>query len=120
VNDFFQAVRARDGLTTLSSILNRLVRYAEEHFQDEEKIALAAGVPVAILEPHKQEHEYLTMEIFHIAELYNSSDKVEESVEETASLLKKWLLEHIMNEDMKEAPYLSDMSDDDIKKILQE
>lgn len=120
VNDFFKSVQQGQGRAVLASILNRLVKYAEEHFQDEERIAAAAGFPHEKLELHKQEHEKLTLEIFHIAELYASEKGLEKSVEETADLLKKWLMDHILAEDMQEAPYLAGLNKNEVKKALEQ
>lgn len=118
VNDFFSAVQQKKGRVILASILNRLVKYAEEHFQDEETIAATAGFPSVRLERHKEEHEKLTLEIFHIAELYGSEKDLDKSVEETAALLKKWLMDHILSEDMEQAPYFSRFDEGDVKKVL--
>jgi hemerythrin-like metal-binding protein len=119
VNDFFRAVRQEGDREMLASILTRLVRYAEEHFQDEERLAAAAGFPADKLEVHKREHEKLTLAIFHIAELYGSRADLQKSVEETATLLKRWLLDHILDADMQEAPYLSRLDDKVIQKVLK-
>ena len=76
-------------------MLNRLVAYAEEHFQHEEALMQSIGYPR--LERQQDLHEKLFSSIFMLNEkLSQSSAKVDS---ETLRFLKDWLVEHIVKED---------------------
>ncbi len=76
-------------------VLNRLVAYAEEHFQREEALMQSIGYPR--LERQHDLHEKLFSSIFSLNEkLSRNSVKVDS---ETLRFLKDWLVEHIVKED---------------------
>jgi hemerythrin len=76
-------------------VLNRLVAYAEEHFQHEEALMQSIGYPG--LARQQELHEKLFSSIFTLNEkLSQSSIKVDS---ETLRFLKDWLVEHIVKED---------------------
>lgn len=110
VNTFYDAVK-KDGdadNTLPYSILNRLVSYAEEHFMDEELAMEQAGCPDSLIAEHKAIHEELVKTIFEITQKITSSpDTSTHALTEVGELLRKWLLEHILDEDMRYAPYVS-------------
>lgn len=75
-------------------IMLELVDYTCSHFAFEEELLEESGYDAT--EIHKQTHEAFTTEIHN---LHDRLKKGEDIVEETASLLKDWLLQHIMHDD---------------------
>jgi len=95
VNEFHDE-QARGGKSQeVLQVLNRLVAYAEEHFQHEEALMRSIGYPR--LARQQDLHEKLFSSIFALNEkLSRSSVKVDA---ETLRFLKDWLVEHIVKED---------------------
>lgn len=62
ISNFHEAVKAGHSKEKVFFLLNSLVRYAEEHFKDEEELMAAARFPE--LAKHKLEHEKLTVTVF--------------------------------------------------------
>jgi hemerythrin len=102
-NDFHSSVKNNANKSTMFSILNHLVSYAEEHFADEEKIMQKAGVPAEHFEYHKELHEKLTLSVFDLnAALERGESK---TIDEIEVFLNDWLIKHILEEDRKMLPY---------------
>ena len=109
VNDFNQAVAKGEGAKLAYSILNRLIQYAEKHFQDEEKLLEIARYPREQLNAHLREHERLTEEIFRHEENWSSYGK--DALPEIGRFLQEWLMEHILTSDMKYSRYVANVDD---------
>lgn len=110
VNTFYDSLKKDRGSdnSLAYSILNRLVSYAEEHFMDEELAMEQARCPDSLIAEHKAIHEELVRAIFEITEkITSSADTSTHALTEVGALLQKWLLEHILDEDMRYAPYVS-------------
>ena len=80
----------------LSVILNRLIRYCQRHFQDEE--ALMAEYGYADLPAHRQEHEQLVMHIFTLSEELGREPCNRDRL---LTFLNTWITSHIMKVDKK-------------------
>lgn len=77
-------------------VLNRLIAYAENHFQHEEALMTENGYPR--LASHQALHEQMYASVFVLNErLALETSKVDA---ETLRFLKTWLLDHILKEDM--------------------
>jgi len=102
-NDFHASVKKNANKSTMFSILNHLVSYAEEHFADEELIMRKAGVSAEHFEYHKDLHEKLTLSVFELnSELERGEPK---TLHEIEVFLNDWLIKHILEEDRKMLPY---------------
>lgn len=102
-NEFHAALKENKSSDILFPILNSLIRYAEEHFRDEESVMELAGYPPNDALSHKEIHDQLVREIFTMAEeLKNNGEKTLHDVE---VFLNGWLIKHILLEDKKIAPY---------------
>ena len=77
-------------------VLNRLIAYAEEHFQHEEALMRDAGYPR--LESHQTMHSALVTSVFAINERLAAD--VSGARAEILSFLKRWLVEHVVKSDM--------------------
>ncbi|GAB4132523.1 MAG: hypothetical protein Fur0015_06030 [Ignavibacteriales bacterium] len=102
-NEFHSSVKNNANKSTMFSILNNLVSYAEEHFTDEEAVMQKAGVPEEHFNYHKELHEKLTLSVFELnAELEKGETK---TLNEIENFLNEWLIKHILEEDKKLVPY---------------
>ena len=97
INDFHDE-HARGGKSQdVLHVLNRLVAYAEEHFQHEE--ALMRSIDYPGLARQQALHEKLFSSIFTLNEKLSQSAAEVDS--ETLRFLKHWLVGHIVKEDME-------------------
>ena len=106
INNFhFTYMQDRDRRDILQ-VLNELVRYAEEHFQHEERIMAERGYPE--LDRHRDIH----VELFET--LFSLQTKLEKgtigSDKETVEFLRTWLTDHIAEEDRALGKFLAEAS----------
>ena len=106
VNTFYDAVKHGQGRDMPYLILNRLVSYAEEHFIDEEIAMEQARCPEELVSEHRKIHEELVAAIFEVTEKV-TAESSDQALSDVGELLRKWLLEHILYDDMRYAPYVS-------------
>ena len=107
VNNFYDAVKHGKGTDIIYPILNNLVSYSEEHFRDEETAMEKAGCPENMIAEHKAVHEKLVEAIFEVTEKTTASNTAtSDALVEVGELLKTWLMDHILKEDMQYAPYV--------------
>ncbi len=78
----------------LNDIIEQLIDYTQSHFGFEEEMMAEAGYK--FIKPHKKVHELF---IKRVSEFTLRSAKGEDIVEELHSMLSKWLINHIANED---------------------
>lgn len=82
-------------------ILNELCVYARDHFSHEEKLMEASGYP-ELIDVRKKHNEFITA----LADItFNATRDVFET-EKLNSLLSYWLVNHILDEDMKYRDFL--------------
>ena len=91
---------------TLSVALTKLSQYSQEHFVREERIAAAAGYP-QVPQMH-QSHEALNHELDKIRhEIGQTGDEWPAArIEHFTKLLRDWLLQHVIHEDLLMKPTL--------------
>lgn len=106
VNRFYDDIKQGQGQAIPYTVLNNLVSYAEEHFRDEEVAMEKADCPEDMVTEHHRIHEDLVTAIFEVTQKVNA-ESTEQALSHVGELLRKWLLEHILNEDMRYAPYVS-------------
>ncbi|HOS97739.1 MAG TPA: bacteriohemerythrin [Deltaproteobacteria bacterium] len=102
-NEFHAALKANRARQTLFDILNSLIRYAEEHFRDEEKAMEAAGYPEEDLLAHRALHEQLYDDIYRLHGEFQEAR--EKTIHDVELFLNNWLIKHILLEDKKLSPY---------------
>ena len=89
--------------SNLTLALDSLSQYSKAHFAREEKIASAAGYP-RVAHLHKSHHALLVkLEQFkqEIGEEWTAS-----AVEHFTGLLRDWLFDHVIKEDLLMKPFL--------------
>lgn len=102
INEFHDSCTRGDSLKEIPQLLNRLVAYAEAHFQHEEKLMRENEYP--LLDKHSKQHSDLVSSIFAINERFAA--KPAEASAEILHFIKNWLLKHILKEDMAIADFL--------------
>lgn len=102
INEFHEACALGEGRKEIQRLLNRLVAYAEEHFQHEE--ALMADHEFPHLDRHRELHTDLVTSVFTINETF-AADPAKGGTE-TLQFVKRWLQDHILQEDMEVADFL--------------
>lgn len=105
VNSTEVALNARDW-DALSGALEQLDLYAREHFTREERIAQAAGYPNCV---HlQQEHVLLRKELMRAKHELESmrGEWSEAAIKNFTHLLRRWLVDHVIREDMLLKPLL--------------
>lgn len=95
----------------ISRVLNRVVDYAERHFQHEEAIMTEAGYP--LLAEHQKVHEMLFDNIFKLHQEYERNDLRAEVA--SIKFLKSWLVDHIVENDFLFRDFLMKKKAADIK-----
>jgi hemerythrin len=91
----------------LKTSFEKLARYSYAHFLTEEKIALAVGFPTA--EHLHESHAALLSKLEYMAQEV-SEVWSDESIEKFNGLLRDWLINHVIKEDMLLRPYLKKYS----------
>lgn len=98
LNHLHEARQQRKDGMVLGSILAALLNYVDTHFQREEALMKDAGYPA--FGDHKEEHDQIARRIEDMQRRYKSDDG-EELADELLELLKIWLVEHILDVDMR-------------------
>ena len=93
INDLEDA-KIRLDKRKVTDVIEQLIDYTQSHFGFEEEMLEEAGYK--FLKPHKKVHELF---IKRVNEFTMRAAKGEEIVDELHSMLTKWLLNHIANED---------------------
>lgn len=104
INVIEAAVNSRFRDKVLLPHVSELFIYTEEHFAREEKIQADIKYP----ETHKQKHRDLIKQLQAVRGTFEAHAKGEyynTAVNELFDVLKAWLIDHILNEDMKMKPY---------------
>ena len=103
-------LRFPDDPRNVDLALAELRRYAEYHFEREERIQIAYGY--LHLDQHKREHRALLAEIDVLAQRIHATledpdggvEGVKAQSGEITAFLRKWLVDHVMKADMQLAP----------------
>lgn len=89
----------------VNDIIEQLIDYTQSHFGFEEEMLEQAGYK--FLKPHKKVHELF---IRRVTDITMRSAKGEDIADELHSMLTKWLLNHIANEDRDYAEAVKQMT----------
>ncbi len=97
INKFTQRSAASSNSKLVTETLTEMLKYAKEHFTDEEELMQEYGYPE--IELHKKQHVYF---IETTAELsINALNNQSMVASEIAEFLVLWLTTHILKSDMK-------------------
>ncbi len=104
LNHFFSRSQSGASIAELNSILGNIVGQTSEHFSREEWMLERADVPD--LAAHIAEHRRLVDQIRHFHENFQTSDKRRDLTVDMAEFLSRWLIDHILQQDMPAKPHL--------------
>lgn len=110
INQVEYALRHPEESETLKMSLAQLSEYAKEHFAREEQLQLRIHYRGYM--KHKMAHQSLLKRLESIsAEILNteSPEELKARQEEITGLLREWLLDHVLKEDMKMKPELENL-----------
>lgn len=102
VNKFEEALRRKKGSRQVSTILNDLFGYTQEHFATEERLLAAAGYPQ--LKLHQSQHRQLLQKVERFQFEFNAGRRVSTELHE---FLAYWLVTHILRDDKAYASALA-------------
>lgn len=95
-----QETRASD----CKPIIMELYQYTQVHFNAEEAIMEKSNYHS--LDAHKKMHLNLILNLTDLSEQFNDS---EESKDDLAALFGNWIINHILNEDLRFANYIASL-----------
>lgn len=93
-----------DDESRMAEVLDRLDRYVDEHFRDEEAMLERAGYPD--LQAHKQQHRAFEEWLSVSRRAYREPDISSILCESIRAYLKSWLVNHIMVSDKDYAAWI--------------
>jgi hemerythrin len=102
INELAHVVTTGGQSDIFFAALDALVRYAETHFSDEERILRETGYPA--LADQQQEHDRFVSHLVQTSEKLHL--KKAKLPEETVDFLKTWYIEHILGKDQEYKPFL--------------
>ncbi len=95
-------------MTYLKTALEQLEEYTKVHFAREEKMQIAMSYPN--YDNHKFQHQQLVNRLKEVTEKILGNDDPSQLAEQApgvAKLLREWLMDHVLIEDMKLKPLLA-------------
>lgn len=107
INQVEYALRHPEETDNLHMAVNQLSEYAREHFQREEKLQLRMQFRHYM--NHKMAHQGLLARLEEVVKQVLEEpdpEKLREQSGEIVQLLRDWLLQHVLKEDMKMKPDL--------------
>lgn len=106
INELHDSIMDGKSLDTLEKIVNDVEQYTFFHFAEEEKLLEKVAYPE--LARHSRIHFSFRQEITRVKSAILSGQVVLRT--QVMSVLKNWLLDHIMKEDMKYGDFIKDKS----------
>ena len=101
----FGALIAAQGAEYVKTIFFELIDYTRYHFEREEEIYKEYNYDE--LEHHKQLHQDLIQQVLDISKELLSEGETEKVSDDFFEFLKHWLVDHILDEDLKFKEFLA-------------
>jgi len=101
INDLDQAVQDGTGGLLVSYVLQELIRYVKDHFEDEEQLMLRRRFPD--LTAHRKEHDLFASRLNEIHTTFQDGDALSSNI---LDFLKDWLVNHIRRTDQAYAAFI--------------
>ncbi|NJC87433.1 MAG: bacteriohemerythrin [Desulfuromonas sp.] len=102
INELFEAMKTGQGREIMDQILDRLIDYAEKHFDNEESFMRAANYPG--MPSHEQEHQRFRAHVLEM-DMSRRAGKFPPSIE-LLTYLSDWLREHVTTADKEMGRHL--------------
>jgi len=103
INEMFCVVRDRKGVNSINNAMDDIIHYTEIHFADEE--AILAKIKFPSLEEHQLKHRELIEQVTEFKQRLNTEG--EGIRPDFYKFLRGWLINHILEEDMKYSEYIT-------------
>ncbi len=107
LNDLHDMMSGIPDPESIIRLLDRLVTFAEYHFQTEEKLLRLCRYPR--FEDHKKQHQDLMEQLLEIRSAY-IKEPTKGRLVEAFDFLSNWLMRHILREDMAYKPFIEKKS----------
>ncbi|HTH16297.1 MAG TPA: hemerythrin family protein, partial [Magnetospirillum sp.] len=109
INAFEVAIATKVDHKKIARVLLGLVEYTGEHFAREEELQLAIRYPYH--ESHRRAHRDVLKKLSDIVGEYSRAptEQRDRMVRDLASFLKEWLVDHIIQSDLRMKPYVLQM-----------
>lgn len=101
-NAFLKSIHERSDEAVIRATLRDLREYTVYHFHDEESYMKELQYP-GLLE-HRRQHEDLKRQVIDLQQTIYRQKGID--IGEIRTLLKEWLIDHILSEDMKLSDHL--------------
>ena len=98
INELYEA-QETGNRAAVGEVLDQVVEYTVSHFSFEESLMQRAGYE--FLEPHRKVHELFVKRVSKYVERFNNDEEIGG---ELLSMLRRWLINHIKNEDADYVP----------------
>ena len=106
INRLYQAIREQRSEEVMLSIFDDLLDYTKQHFVHEERLLEEHRYPD--LEQHRKQHQQLAQEVRAYRQQLESGEMP--AAKEVMGFLRNWLLNHIVDCDLKYGSYLESRS----------
>jgi len=103
INRLYTSFMEKKQAEDISEIMKELADYTRYHFSNEERLFREKKYPLAA--EHTKEHENFIDELYQLKTKFDSAPSV--LTLKVMTFLQKWLKEHILINDKKYIPYLS-------------
>ena len=100
----FGALISSQAAEHMREILHELINYTRYHFDNEEVLMLKYGYPD--IENHKEQHKKLIKQVLDISDRILTEGESEQLGDDVFEFLKRWLVDHIINEDLRFRDFL--------------
>ena len=113
INEFAGTDAAPAAIPALESILAKLDRYTQIHFEREEK--LQRGIVYPFHEAHRRAHKDLIRQLSEVREelktkaATQSTDEIAAAHARMGEFLHHWLVDHIIEADLRMKPYTAEI-----------
>lgn len=103
INTLYDAMSVGKGKDVLGQVLSELVEYTTYHFNTEDRLFREHGYPGR--DQHRKEHDDLTAKTKALKQAFDTGNK--KLAVDVMLFLSNWLNDHILEEDMKYAQFLT-------------
>lgn len=109
INDFEVAITGHIDHKRIATVLLGLVDYTGQHFTREEEIQLKIRYP--FVESHRKQHRDVLKKLGAVLQEYTEShgDNRDKLIRDLTNFLKTWLVDHIIESDLRMRPYVLKM-----------
>ncbi len=103
INSIEEMLTSTKNKEEISKLLNQLAVYTKEHFTREERIMREIGYPRYF--QHFKEHHKLRSQLEDIKDKIMSELQEPDTYDDLIELLRHWLLDHVIKEDLLMRPH---------------